>query len=67
MTSLSRFLGIGLGSSPERREELTASQALTITPVTGTHAATQQAHTVTSILTVTQPYSHSHSARHCCT
>lgn len=69
MTSLSRFLGIGLGSSPDRREDLTVSQALTIiTPVTGTHAATQQLHTVTSGLTVTQPSRRSHhSARHCCT
>lgn len=37
--------------------------ALAVTPVTGTHAATQQAPTATSSLTVTQPYSHSHSAR----
>lgn len=59
MTSLSRFLDIGLGSSPDRREKLAASQALTITPVTGTYTATHK-HT----LPLPASLSHCHTATH---
>lgn len=66
VTSLSRFLGIGLGSSLERREELTASQALTIT-LSQVHTLPLSKHT----LSLPASLSHSHTATHiqpdCCT
>lgn len=65
--SLSRFLGIGLGSSPDRGETahcLAVPHSHTCHRYTLRHS---RAHAATASLAVTLPYSHSQSSRHYCT